>query len=187
MGEVLPGAQVDRLANADLRAGPRYVDRLLSTTSVRDLLKGGAAPGRRQPASSDGHAIRAGCDADPARLRGYFTTLARLGPDLGNTLVRDIVARGTLALIMEALMRGIAAPWLFAYQRIDRVLLGTVLNGASVEVKPPTGELHEAFGPCGVVVRSTVRYAAPDKEATFLAHTEKWKIRALGLNWPERR
>lgn len=78
MREVLPLAQVDRLANADLRAGPRYVDRLLSTTSVRDLLKGGAAtPDRRQPASSDGHAIRAGCDADPARLRGYFTTEAR--------------------------------------------------------------------------------------------------------------
>ena len=51
MGEVLPGAQVDRLANADLRAGPRYVDRLLSTTSVRDLLKGGAAPDRRQLAA----------------------------------------------------------------------------------------------------------------------------------------
>ena len=51
MGEVSPGAQVDRLANADLRAGPRYVDRLLSTTSVRDLLKGGAAPDRRQPAA----------------------------------------------------------------------------------------------------------------------------------------
>ena len=43
MLEVLPGAQVDRLANADLRAGPRYVDQLLSTSSVRDLVKGGAA------------------------------------------------------------------------------------------------------------------------------------------------
>jgi hypothetical protein len=53
------------------------------------------------------------------------------------------------------------------------VLLGTVLNGASVQVRPPTGDLHEAFGPCGVVVRSTVRYAAPDKEATFLSPTRR--------------
>ena len=78
MEEVLQGAQVNRLANADLRAALRYVDRLLSATSVRDLLKGRAAtPDRRQPASSDGPAIRAGCDADAARLRGYFTTEAR--------------------------------------------------------------------------------------------------------------
>ena len=50
---VLPGAQLDRLANADLRVGPRYVDRLLSTTSVRNLLKaersGEAGYGSRHP------------------------------------------------------------------------------------------------------------------------------------------
>jgi hypothetical protein len=59
-GEVLPGARVDRLANADLRAGPRYVDQLLSTTSVRDLLKGGAAtPDRDQDIAAE-IAIRGG-------------------------------------------------------------------------------------------------------------------------------
>ena len=39
-----------------------------------------------------------------------------LGSDLGNTLVRDIIARATLVLIMGVPMRGIAAPLLFAYQ-----------------------------------------------------------------------
>ena len=38
------------------------------------------------------------------------------GSDLGNTLVRDIIARATLALIMGTPMWGIAAPLLFAYQ-----------------------------------------------------------------------